>query len=256
MRTLDALLEGRTGGWFINIIVIPLLFFLALVLPPLALPQRVFSAGYESISAKGGGVTVADGTKLAIPEGATRNGTSVKLSAMARDAFMKSPLAQNLPAVLDIKSPLYQPSLQGQVPPLAILSIPIPDGADPLTTVDVYGYIGKKWTKLPFQIYLDDQVIETYLTGAMPEGLAAAWGAGGAVPNAAEDGSASVARGLVGRRFVGGAWRLRGRDALLLGEGEHRLAVRGGAAVSVTGAGEGRVRRRAPACRRNRDPAR
>ncbi|HEX9076343.1 MAG TPA: hypothetical protein VF932_11225, partial [Anaerolineae bacterium] len=167
-------MEGRTGGWFINIIVIPSLFLLALVLPPLALPQRVFSAGYTGISAKGGGVTVEDGTKLSIPAGATRSGISVKLSTMARDAFMKSALAQNLPAVLDIKSPLYQPSLQGQAPPLAILSIPIPEGVDPLATLDVYGYVGKKWTKLPFQIYLDDQLIETYLTGAIPEGVVVA----------------------------------------------------------------------------------
>ena len=175
LRTLDAFLEGRTGGWFINIIVIPALVLFAIVLPPLALPQRVLGAGYTGISpTNGGGVSDVDGTLFSIPAGATRSGVSIKLTTMARDAFMKGTLAKSLPAVLDIKSPLYQPSLQGQMPSLAILSIPIPDEADPLNTLDVYGYVGKKWIKLPFQIYLDSQQIETYLSGAIPEGVVVA----------------------------------------------------------------------------------
>ncbi len=175
LRSLDALLEGRTGSWFINIVVIPALVLVALVLPPLALPQRLFSAGYTGVSATaGGGVANMDGTEFSIPAGATKNGVSIKLGTMSRDAFLNSSLAQSLPAVLDVKSPLYQPSIQGQVPSLAILSISIPEESDPLATLDVYGHVGKKWVKLPFQIYLDSQRIETYLSGAIPDGVVVA----------------------------------------------------------------------------------
>ncbi len=172
LRALNSLLEGRVGSWVINLVVIPVLLILILVLPPLALPQRVLSAGFSGISPNtGGGVSVADGAQFAIPPNVLKSGVSIKLTAQTRDAFMKSPLAQNLPATLDVKSPLYQPSLQGQMPAQAILSLPIPDGADPLGTLDVYGYDGKKWTKIPFQLYTDEQRLEAYLTTFVPQGV-------------------------------------------------------------------------------------
>lgn len=173
-------MESRPGGWFINLLVIPLLVLFALVLPPLALPQRLFGAGFTGVSpSDGGGVAAKDGTLFSIPAGSIKNGVSVKLTTQPRDVFMNSAMAKSLPAVLDVKSPLYQPSLQGQMPSLAVLSIPVPEGADPLATLDVYGYTGKKWTKLPFQIYPDSEDpgllrLETYLSGALPDGVVVA----------------------------------------------------------------------------------
>jgi hypothetical protein len=172
LQTLDAILEGRTGGWFINIIVIPLLFLLALILPPLSLPQRVMGAGFTGVQSKtGGGVSLDDGTQFSIPAGAAKSGVSIKLSEQTREAFAKSEQAKSIPSVLDIKSPLYQPGIQGQAPALAILSIPIPEAVDPWATLDVYGVSGKKWSKLPFQLYPDEQRIEVYLMGSVPEGV-------------------------------------------------------------------------------------
>jgi hypothetical protein len=170
LRALDALLEGRTGSWVINLFFIPAMIFLALVLPPLALPQRVLSAGYTGINAKSGGsVPVEDGTFFSIPAGALRSDANIKLNYVKRDAFLKSAAAQDLPPTLEVKSPAYQPSLQGQPPALAILSIPIPDDAEPITTLDVYGYDGKKWYKLAFQPYEDDYRIEAYILGTLPQ---------------------------------------------------------------------------------------
>ncbi len=80
-------------------------------------------------------------------------------------------MAKQLPANVEVKSSLYQPSLQGALPAGAYLSVPIPDGADPFSTLDVYGYNGKQWAKLPFQSYLDEQRIETYLTNYVPQGV-------------------------------------------------------------------------------------
>jgi spore germination protein YaaH len=61
--------------------------------------------------------------------------------------------------------------LQGQLPSQTILSIPIPDGADPFATLDVYGYDGKKWNKLPFQSFIEEQRVETYLVTAIPQAV-------------------------------------------------------------------------------------
>lgn len=171
LRALDSLLEGQAGSWVINLFVIPLLVILALVLPPLAFPQRILSAGYTGISATGGSVSVPDGAQFAVPPGATKTGVNIKLGSQSREAFLKSTLAQDLPVTLDVKSPLYQPSLQGQAPAQTILSIPIPDGADPFETLDVYGYSNKKWIKLPYQLYLDEQRLEAYLAAPLPQGV-------------------------------------------------------------------------------------
>ena len=168
LRTLDALLEGRPGAWFINIIVIPLMILLILVLPPLALPQRVLSAGYTNVASKGGGVAVEDGTQFSIPANASKTGINIKLALIKRDAFLKGSLAKDLPITLDVKSAAYQPSLQGSLPSLAVLSMPLPEEIDPLATLDVYGYNGKKWVKLPFQLFLEEDRLEAYLTTFVP----------------------------------------------------------------------------------------
>ncbi len=170
LRALDAILEGRTGSWLINLLIIPAMILLVLILPPLALPQRILSAGYTGVDPKNGtSVSLPDGTFFSIPAGAVKNSAEIKINSVALDAFSKTQPAQNLPPTLEVKSPAYEPSLQGQMPSLAILSIPIPDNSDPLTTIDVYGYDGKKWSKLAFQPYPDDQRIETYLASNIPQ---------------------------------------------------------------------------------------
>ncbi|MBI5031325.1 MAG: hypothetical protein HZB51_12415 [Chloroflexi bacterium] len=171
IRALDSLIEGKAGSWVINLFVIPSLVLLALVLPPLALPQRVLSAGYSPISTTGGSISSNDGTQFTIPAGATKSGVNIRLDMQPHDKFMNSAMAASLPATVDVKSPLYQPSLQGTVPTQANLSIPIPDGFDQFAMLDVYGYTGKKWVKIPFQLYLDEQRIESYLSGFIPQGV-------------------------------------------------------------------------------------
>ncbi len=71
LRAFDSLLEGNAGSWLITLFVIPLLVLFALVLPPLALPQRILSAGYSGISSTGGSVS-AEGAQFAVPAGATK----------------------------------------------------------------------------------------------------------------------------------------------------------------------------------------
>ena len=172
LRALDNVLEGPVTSWIINLFIIPFLVLLAIVLPPLALPQRVLLAGYTGIAANtGGSVLLNDGAQFSVPPGALKSGASIRLTAQPAAAFLKSALAKDLPRTLEVVSPLYQPSLQGQPPAQAVLSIPIPDGVDPLTTLDVYGFDGKKWSKLPFQFFLDEQRLEAYFAATVPQGV-------------------------------------------------------------------------------------
>ena len=98
LRALDSLLEGQITGWVLNLIIIPILVLLAIILPPVALPQRVLSAGYSGISPNtGGSVTLADGAQLSVPPGAIKSGASIRLTSQPRDAFLKSSLAKDLP---------------------------------------------------------------------------------------------------------------------------------------------------------------
>ena len=169
LRALDALLEGRTGSWVINLFVIPAMILLVLILPPLSLPQRVLSAGYTGVAPKGGGnVSLEDGTYFSIPAGALKSDAGIRLDSIQPGVFAKNSAAQSLPPTLEIKSPAYEPSLQGSPPSLAILSIPIPDDASPITTLDVYGYDGKNWSKFAFQAYPDDLRVEAHITSVMP----------------------------------------------------------------------------------------
>jgi len=172
LRALDTFLEGRTGGWLINIVVIPGLVLLALILPPIAIPSRILNAGFTGISpANGGAVSLNDGAQFSVPPGQAKTAVSIRLTSQSRADFMKSGVAKSLPTTLDVKSGGYFPGMQGAAPALSILSLPIPDGADPLSTLTVYGYVGKKWTKLPFQIYTDDQRVETYIGTIVPDAV-------------------------------------------------------------------------------------
>ncbi len=165
------MIEGAAGAWIINLVIIPVMILLALVLPPLSIPQRVLAFGYTSVSPANGGAVSANGAQFSIPPNSIKNSVGIRLSYKPRDQFLKDALAKSLPAKLDVKSPLYQPGVQGEVPAQAILSVPIPEASEPLITITVFGYDGKKWAKLPFQIFTDDQRIEAYISQYVPQAV-------------------------------------------------------------------------------------
>ncbi|MCL4396361.1 MAG: glycosyl hydrolase family 18 protein [Chloroflexi bacterium] len=175
LGALSSFFEGRSAGRLAYLLVLPVLLLFALVLPPISLPQRLFGGGgpsYTTVYAgKAGSVSDADGNKFSIPAGASKDSVSIKLTALSQDEFAKSAAAQTLPPALAVKSRFYQPSLQGSMPARALLSVAIPYGIDSLGALDVYGVTGKKWSKLPFQLYRDQQRIDVNLTGAIPDGV-------------------------------------------------------------------------------------
>ena len=69
---LSALLEGKTGGWILNLLIV-VLVIASLLLPPVSAQDRIVNAGYTSIEREtGGGVVDPDGMQVTLLPGAWR----------------------------------------------------------------------------------------------------------------------------------------------------------------------------------------
>ncbi len=161
-RGLVRSLESRNGAILLAVLV-SLCICLVLVLPPIALPSRILAAGYTSVVKSGVVIQDPDGTVLRIPEGAVKSGSSIKLTATAQKDIGTNPLAQGLPAYLEIKSPLYGFAIQGERPKESTLVVPIPNNADPNETLDLYSLYNQTWFKVPFVLNEQEQHLESNL---------------------------------------------------------------------------------------------
>lgn len=163
--------NGESGAWvrahlgsiLVFGVLLPLMACLVLILPPIQLPARIASAGYTSINKAGASVTDPDGTELSIPEGAVTRGSSVKINSFPLESFATNPLSQDFPANLEVKSPLYTFSVEGERPKQSNLSLPIPLDAQPYETIDLYARANQQWFKIPFILNTDDERLESGL---------------------------------------------------------------------------------------------
>ncbi|HEM62528.1 MAG TPA: hypothetical protein ENO24_09570, partial [Chloroflexi bacterium] len=176
LRSLEAVLEGRWASRIMLIVVIPVLAIAAVVLPPLALPERILSAGYTTITRDGGSVLDPDGTQLTIPPGSVSGEIQVRLSSTPRADFLAgtagdAQIAEAIPANLEMKSPLYSFAFRGEKPQTVTISVPIPNDAEPLSTLDLYAWTGREWQWIPRTIYPEDDVVETTLS-SFPQAVA------------------------------------------------------------------------------------
>ena len=163
----ELILESRFGGVVINFILIPLLILSALLLPPISLADRLLSIGYESIGRDGGAVQDPDGTQITFPEEGIDRSFRVKLSAVPRSLFLEGSAGDNLlaaaesiPPNLIMKSPYYQIQVKGSSPEQANLKIPIPNEAEPYSTMDLYAWNGESWVWLSSRQGLDENTLE------------------------------------------------------------------------------------------------
>ncbi|MBN1995016.1 MAG: cellulase family glycosylhydrolase [Anaerolineae bacterium] len=170
-RVFESILESLPGRIILNLMLIPLLILLILLLPPIALPDRLLSIGYTRIDRhEGGTVEDPDGAKITfLPEGIDRS-FRVKLTAVPREFFLegtagKSLLAaaENIPPQLIVKSPYYRVLRKGAMPEKVALNIPIPNEAEPYHTLDLYTWTGETWEWLPGRIARRGDVIESEL---------------------------------------------------------------------------------------------
>ena len=173
LRSLETLLEGKWAGRVMAFVMIPALLFATILLPPLALPERLLSAGHVTFTKAGGSLVDPDGTQLTIPPGSVSGTVQVKFSSIPRADFLSGSagdpsIAQAIPSNLDMKSPLYTFSVRGETPDQATLAIPIPNDSEPLTTIDLYAWTGREWQWIPKAVFLEDDLLETNLSFIPP----------------------------------------------------------------------------------------
>jgi spore germination protein YaaH len=196
--------DNRAIGCTINLLLIPALIIIALVLPPISLPERVLDFGYRTIGANGSDFGDKDGTLLSVtPAGMQSIGTTkLKFSSIARQSFLDKKAGDEMakalnafPPSLDLKSQVYVISLKGASPAEAFFTSPIPNDSDPVTTLDFYAWDGTKWDFMPGRFYPDDQgeatlqtlpkAIVIAQTRATPPTISAEIASTGDIPNAA-----------------------------------------------------------------------
>jgi hypothetical protein len=176
LKQLETLLEGRWAGRIVVFVLVPILLAASLLLPPISAADRVLSAGHTAFGKNGGSLLDPDGTQLTVPPGAISGRVEVKFTSVPRVDFLSGSggdqaMAQAIPSNLEMKSPLYMFSVRGEMPSEATLSIPIPNDAEPLSTLDVYAWTGQAWEWLPKVIFYEDDLVETRLE-AIPLALA------------------------------------------------------------------------------------
>jgi len=170
VQSFELMLESRLGGVVINFILIPLLVFSALLLPPVSLADRLLSIGYERIGRDGGAIQDPDGTQITfLPEGVDRS-FRVKLNAVPRSLFLEGAAgnslltaAESIPPNLIMKSPFYRIQRKGVTPGAVVLTMPIPNEAEPYGTLDLYSWNGEAWEWLPNRKILAEDIIESEL---------------------------------------------------------------------------------------------
>lgn len=133
--SLLILFDG-TVGTIMTLVLVPILFFLVLWLPPVSLGERIFDVNYFDVPPTGGVFTATDGTELMIPPDAlaSEEVTKVQFSNAPRQAFIDGTvtgLLEDAPAALPsqllIKSPVYLASIKGTLPLYSVWTLPIPD---------------------------------------------------------------------------------------------------------------------------------
>ncbi len=168
-RTFEALFEGRWAARIIVFFVVPVLLVTTVLLPPISLAERVVSAGHTTFTKIGGSLLDPDGTQLTVATGAVLGRAHLKFSSVPRADFLAGnagdqAIAQAIPSNLEMKSPLYVFSVRGEMPEQVTLSIPVPNDAEPLSTLDLYGWTGQEWQWLPKKVFYEDDLLETNLS--------------------------------------------------------------------------------------------
>jgi len=168
--TLRAVLEGKTGGWILNVAIV-VLVIAGLLLPPVSAQERVFEAGYRTIDRdEGGSVQDSDGMQVTVlPEGLEKN-VKLKLEAVPMASFLDGSAgadlkeaAEALPSTLHVRSPIYEIGIKGSTPGDVVLTVPIPNNAEPYETLSLYTWNGEQWEFVPSQLVIEDDLLESRL---------------------------------------------------------------------------------------------
>ena len=170
MRGLNALLKGKQGGLILNVLIV-VMVVVALLLPPVSAQERIFEAGYIDIDRdEGGSILDPDGMQVTLPSTGLEKDAKLKEESVPMASFMDGSAgkdlveaAKMLPSSLHVKSPIYQMDVKGPVPSDVILTVPIPNNAEPYETLSLYEWTGEAWEFLPSRVIPEDDVLESHL---------------------------------------------------------------------------------------------
>jgi spore germination protein YaaH len=171
LRGLNALLEGKQGGLILNLLIV-FLVIAALLLPPVSAQERILEAGYTEIDGdEGGSVLDPDGMQVTLlPEGLEKD-VKLKEESVPMASFMDGSAgkdleeaARALPSSLHVKSPIYELGFKGGMPTVAVITVPIPNNAEPYETLSLYEWTGGEWRFVPSHVIYEDEIIESRLS--------------------------------------------------------------------------------------------
>jgi hypothetical protein len=159
-------------------ILIPVLVVAGMLLPPFSLGGRLLQGEWTVI---GEGrmpvwsVNDPDGAQVVVPEQPLDGKLRLRLSPVPRLHFLAGqvdeyllPAVTALPFNLAVKSPFYEVQRRGVSPSDAVLTLPIPNDAEPYATLDLYAWDGNAWKWLPSTVIQADDVIVARLE-TLPE---------------------------------------------------------------------------------------
>jgi uncharacterized protein YraI len=145
-------------------VALVVLIIAALLLPPISLPQKVATAGMETIPAQtDSDVSDPDGTRLAFPAYGVPDSFKAKLASTPREQFLNGEGGEDVVAAanalaslpLNPRSPLYQVETTGGEPTASVLTMEIPNDSLPYETLDLYEWTGSEWRFLPNHEIMD-----------------------------------------------------------------------------------------------------
>ena len=169
-KGMNGLLEGKRGGLLLNLLIV-VLVLASLLLPPVSAQDRILNAGYTSVNPdEGGSVVDSDGMQVTVlPEGMEKE-AKLKQESVPMASFLDGSAgkelkdaAQALPSTLHVKSPIYEIGVKGTMPTAVVLTVPIPNNAEPYETLSLYNWNGEEWEFLPSQVIYEDDVLESRL---------------------------------------------------------------------------------------------
>ena len=188
---LRSLFRSKTTERIIDFVLVPVLLFYSLWLPPMSAGTRLFGADDTRVTPdKGGLVAGPYGASLQVPAGAIAKSSRFRLEALgAKDMgatqvgnpglFMSSasglidiepddPEAaalQTIPSDLVVYGPFYRLSSSKELPAEAELTVPVPYELAAIETGDLYGWNGQSWEWLPAEIIDDGLNMRSNLQG-------------------------------------------------------------------------------------------
>ena len=138
------------GAWAYG--VLGVLAIVALLLPPISLPERLGIVGYETLNAANSSIPDPDGLTLSVDPETFSDRLRVRLEAVPRLEFLEGSAGaalreavEALPEHLAVKSPLYQIQVRGDPSEPVMIDVVMPNNAEPWETLDLYTWTGETW---------------------------------------------------------------------------------------------------------------